>query len=151
MSTPTPAPAPKDSSALEPAATEPAPFDPHDFPQELRDSQRRAAELYAELHALQKRLPWSREPHEGWPEVTDRGRERTGREASPGWAPADAAAFDKLWAELLEATAEVHTHAWWKACRDHGVQGADLVAARQALKSAKGAVPLARADVDAAA
>ncbi|MFD9395014.1 hypothetical protein ACFWBB_31080 [Streptomyces sp. NPDC060000] len=143
MSTATPPP--------EQAPAEETPFDPHDFPQKLRDAQRRAAELYAELHSLQARLPWSREPHEGWPEVTDRGRERAGRAASPGWDPADAAAFDKLWEELLEATAYVHTHGWWKTCRDHGVEGADLVAARQALKSAKGAVPLARDDVGTAA
>ncbi|MFF4057662.1 hypothetical protein ACFYZ0_18135 [Streptomyces sp. NPDC001708] len=70
------------------------PFDPHDFPQDLRDAQREAAELYAELHALQKRLPWSREPHEGWPEVKERNQ--AGREPSPGWDPADAGAYDKL-------------------------------------------------------
>lgn len=135
----------------EQAPAEAKPFDPLDFPQKLRDAQRRAAELYAALHALQARLPWSREPHDGWPEETDRGRERAGREPSPGWPAADAAAYDKLWEELREVTAYVQTHPWWKTCRGHGVQGADLVAARQALKTAKGAVPLARDDVDTAA
>ncbi|MGX1268015.1 hypothetical protein [Streptomyces phaeoluteigriseus] len=140
MSTPPPSP--------EQASAEDQKFDPHDFPQNLRDAQRRAAELYAEIRAAQKRLPWPREPHEGWPEVTERGRERAGREASPGWPSADAAAYDRLRAELLEVTAYVHTHGWWKTCRDNGVQGADLVAARQALKTAKGAVPLSREDVE---
>ncbi|GHH22360.1 hypothetical protein [Streptomyces lanatus] len=140
-----PAPAPEQASAEEEK------FNPRDFPQKLRDAQHRAAELYAELHALQARLPWSREPHDGWPEVTDRGREQAGREASPGWDPADAEAYDKLWEELREATAAVQTHGWWKTCRDHGVQGADLVAVRQALKTANGAVPLARDDVGTAA
>lgn len=135
----------------EQAPAEEQPFDPLDFPQKLRDAQRRAAELYAEIRAAQARLPWSREPHEGWPEVTDRGREREGREPSPGWPAADAAAYDKLWEELREVTAYVQTHGWWKTCRDRGVQGADLVAARQALKTAKGAVPLVRDDVDTAA
>ncbi|MFE4582646.1 hypothetical protein [Streptomyces chartreusis] len=134
----------------EQAPAEEKPFDPL-FPQKLRDVQRRATELYAEIRAAQKRLPWSREPHNGWPEVKDRGQERKGREPSPGWPAADAAAYDKLWEELRELTAYVQTHGWWKTCRDHGVQGADLVAARQKLKTAPGAVPLARDDVDTAA
>ncbi|MEU5116666.1 hypothetical protein AB0G64_34840 [Streptomyces longwoodensis] len=91
----------------EQVAAEEKPFDPLDFPQTLRAAQRRAAELYAELHALQERLPWSREPHEGWPAVEERGQERVGREPSPGWNPVDAAAYDRLWVELREATAEV--------------------------------------------
>lgn len=133
-----------------PTPTEPT-FDPHDFPQKLRDAQRRAAELYAEIRTLQARLPWSREPHPGWPADTERGRERAGREASPGWDPADAAAYDTLRGELLDVTAYVHSHGWWKTCRDHGVTGAALVDVRQALKSAHGAVPLGRGDVDTAA
>ncbi|MFJ4473128.1 hypothetical protein ACIP2X_37330 [Streptomyces sp. NPDC089424] len=48
-------------------------------------------------------------------------------------------------------TAYVHTHGRWKTCWNHGVQGADLVAARQVLKTAEGAVPRARDYVDAAA
>ncbi|MFE2719132.1 hypothetical protein ACFXKI_46390 [Streptomyces mirabilis] len=39
-----------------------------------------------ELHALQQRLPWSREAHEGWEE--ERGRlDRAGRESTKGWEP----------------------------------------------------------------
>ncbi|OVZ99537.1 hypothetical protein B9W64_37735 [Streptomyces sp. CS159] len=142
MSTPAPAPAPEDPSA---------PFDPHAFPAALVAAQRQAAELYAALHALQATLPWSREPHPGWPDETERGRERPGRPASPGW-PADAAAeFDRLLEELRAATAVVQCHKWWERCEAEGIRGADMVAARQALKRAEGAVPLVREDVDAAA
>ncbi|MET9776216.1 hypothetical protein ABZ023_18480 [Streptomyces sp. NPDC006367] len=129
----------------------PAPFDPHAFPPELIAAQRQAAELYAALHALQETLPWSREPHPGWPEVTERGREHLGRPASPGW-PADAAAeFDRLMEELRAATAAVQCHRWWKLCEEEGVKGEALVDARQALKHADGAVPLQHGDVETAA
>jgi hypothetical protein len=74
--------------------------------------------------------------------VEERGQKRAGGGPSPGWDRADAAAYDRLWVELREATADVQTHGWWKTCRDHGVQGANLVAIRQALKTAKRAVPL---------
>jgi hypothetical protein len=36
------------------------------------------------LHAYQKTLPWSREPHPGWLEGTEWGKER-GRPETPGW------------------------------------------------------------------
>ncbi|MFE4829947.1 hypothetical protein [Streptomyces sp. NPDC056672] len=127
MSTPVPDP--------ELAFTEEKPFDPHDFPQDLRTAQLRAAGLYAEIHARQARLPWSREPHPGWPETKERGRESSGRAASPGWDPADAAAYDELWADLRKATAAIQGHQWWEICRAKGVNGPALVAARQALKS----------------
>ncbi|MFF8399875.1 hypothetical protein [Streptomyces sp. NPDC016172] len=151
MSTPAPAPAAKDPSAPGPATTEPAPFDPHAFPADLRAAQRTAAELYAALHAHQATLPWSREPDPGWPDETERGRERPGRPASPGWTDEEAAEFDRLMEELRGATAAVQTHPWWKRCKAEGIEGPALVQARQALKHAKGAVPLAREDVDAAA
>ncbi|MGW2496200.1 hypothetical protein ACWCV2_17080 [Streptomyces pseudogriseolus] len=146
-----PAPAPKDSTAPRPAETAPAPFDPHAYPADLVAAQRRAAELYAALHALQARLPWSREPHPGWPESTERGREAPGRESSPGW-PADAAAeYDQLLEDLRDATATVQCHPWWERCKAEGIEGPAMVKARQKLKHAEGAVPLAREDVDAAA
>ncbi|MEU9781444.1 hypothetical protein AB0H92_10805 [Streptomyces phaeochromogenes] len=140
MSTPAP--------SAEQAPVEEQPFDPHAFPEKLCADQRRAAELYAEIHAMQKRLPWSREPDLGWPAVEERGRERAGRESSPGWDPADAAAYDKLHQDLLAAAAAVNVHAWWTTCERRGVKGAALVAARQALKHADGAVPLSREDVE---
>jgi hypothetical protein len=132
-------------------ATEPAPFDPHAFPPKLIEAQRKAAELYAALRAHQAVLPWSREPHPGWPEESERGKERSGRPASPGWTDQQAAKFDWLMKELREATAVVQTHAWWKRCTDEGIEGPAIVRARQALKHADGAVPLAREGIDAAA
>lgn len=39
-------------------------------------------------------------------------------------------------------------HPYWERCRRHGVEGAALVDARQALKHAEGAVPLVQGDVD---
>jgi hypothetical protein len=125
-------------------STPPSPFDPHAFPKDLLDAQRQAAELHAEIQARQKRLPWSREPLPGWKAVEEHGRKRAGREDSPGWDPDDAKAYDKLREDLLEVTAFVTTHKWWKTCRNNGVEGPALVAARQALKRADGAVPLRR-------
>ncbi|WP_060880546.1 hypothetical protein, partial [Streptomyces scabiei] len=135
MSTPSPSVAPEDSST---------PFDPHAFPADLVAAQRQAAELYAALHAHQATLPWSREPHPGWPDETERGRERPGRPASPGWADTEAAEFDRLLDELRAATAVVQCHMWWERCAREGIKGADLVGARQALRHATGAVPLVR-------
>ncbi|MFC9280898.1 hypothetical protein [Streptomyces collinus] len=151
MSTAPASATPKDPTAAAPATSEPPPFKPHDFPADLLAAQRTAAELYAALHALQARLPWSREPHPGWPEVTERGRERPGKEPSPGWPEDDAAEFDRLLEDLRAATAVVQCHPWWERCKKEGVTGAALVEARQKLKHAKGAALLAQADVDAAA
>ncbi|MFF4794514.1 hypothetical protein ACFY2M_33230 [Streptomyces sp. NPDC001276] len=50
-------------------------------------AQHTEAELYADLHTFRKTLPWSREPHDGWPDEAERGRKRRGRPASPGWTP----------------------------------------------------------------
>lgn len=141
-----PALAPKDSPASTPVTSEPAPFNPHDFPVNLIAAQRTAAELYAALHALQARLPWSREPHPGWPDEAERG----GRPASLGWDPMDAAEFDRLLGELRDATAGGQCHPWWVRCKAEGITGPDLVAARQKLKHAKDAVPLAPEHADAA-
>ncbi|MGW4087040.1 hypothetical protein ACWEGS_28810 [Streptomyces sp. NPDC004822] len=129
-------------------APDPAPFDPHAFPDDLVAAQRTAAELYARLHALQARLPWSREPHDGWPAEPERGRERPGRPATPGWSETDAAEFDRLREELRAATAVVQTHGWWERCKQEGVQGAARVAARMALKHAEGAVPVQGASLE---
>ncbi|MET7600499.1 hypothetical protein ACWERY_29760 [Streptomyces sp. NPDC004082] len=137
-------PASKDSSA--PAD---APFDPLDFPQDLLDAQLRAATLYGRLHALQAKLAWSREPHEGW--AGDPDRKRKGRPATDGWSADEAAAYDRLWFELREAAAAVQRHAWWDRCESEGIKGAALVAARIALKHADGAVPLQQTDVETAA
>lgn len=126
-------------------------FEPKDFPADLRAAQLGLAQLYAELHAHQKRLPWSREEHEGWPEITEHGRERDGRPKTLGWSPEDAETYDRLWKDLRKAAEAVQAHPHWQACEEHGVQGADLVDLRVALKHAEGAVPMTRTDVDTAA
>lgn len=114
---------------------EPAPFDPHDFPDDLIAAQREAADLYVRLHVFQATLPWSREQHDGWPEEKERGRERSGRPATPGWTAEEAAEYDRLYAALRKATAAVITHRWWERCGKEGTKGGDLVKARQALRS----------------
>ncbi|MFD4791311.1 hypothetical protein ACFWN1_30575 [Streptomyces sp. NPDC058459] len=107
------------------------PFDPLAFPTRLRDAQRKAADLYAELHDYQRTLPWSREPHPGWDAVEERGKERSRRPATDGWTPEQIATYDILRSDLRDAAAPVNTHGWWSECKD---AGADLVATRQALK-----------------
>ncbi|MEV6404132.1 hypothetical protein AB0M58_14455 [Streptomyces bobili] len=134
--------------SLEQAPAEEKPFDPHDFPDDLRAAQLRAAELYAELHAYQATLPWSREPHAGWPEETERGKERLGRPETPGWTAEQSTEYDRLFEALREATAAVQGHPWWKRCGKEGIKGSALVTARQTLKHAKGAVPLRQEDVE---
>ncbi|MGI5143307.1 hypothetical protein [Streptomyces sp. CA-106110] len=42
-------------------------------------------------------------------------------------------------------------HPWWERCAHEGIEGPDLVAARQALKHAEDVVPLGQGDVRAAA
>ncbi|MET8696884.1 hypothetical protein ABZV65_30590 [Streptomyces bauhiniae] len=112
------------------------PFDPHAFPADLRRAQRKTDDLFARLHALQGTLPWSREPHPGWPAVDERARKHEGRPATPGWTPEQAAEYDGLMADLRDAAEAVRTDDWWRVCWRAGVRGADLVDARQALKHA---------------
>ncbi|MGW4349002.1 hypothetical protein ACWEL8_28570 [Streptomyces sp. NPDC004690] len=66
-------------------------------------------------------------------------------------AQCQTAEYDRLFEDLWEATALVQCHPWWERCKEEGVKGADMVAARQALMHAEGAVPLGRGDVEAAA
>jgi hypothetical protein len=132
-----------------PAESEPVPFDPMAFPSDLVGHQLKAAKLYAELHAYQATLPWSRAPHEGWPEETERGRRRSGRDATKGWTPEQAAEYDRLFAALRGATAAVQGHGWWERCGAEGVKGADLVQVRMALKRHSDAVPVPREDAAA--
>ncbi|RZU28250.1 hypothetical protein EV284_6416 [Streptomyces sp. BK022] len=113
-----------------------APFDPHAFPSDLRKAQRKVDDLFARLHALQSTLPWSREPHPGWPAVDERARKHPGRPATPGWTAEQAAEYDGLRAELRDAAEAVRGHEWWRECWRAGVRDAALVDARQALKHA---------------
>ncbi|MFE2534936.1 hypothetical protein [Streptomyces sp. NPDC059371] len=144
----TTAPTSKDDSSAQ-ATPADAPFDPLAFPKDLLDAQRREATLYAELHAHQAPLPWSREPHEGW--AGDPDQKRRGRPSTDGWSKDQADTYDKLWEDLRKATAAVQSHTWWDRCESEGIKGAALVAARMALTHADGAIPLQQADVETAA
>ncbi|GGQ39341.1 hypothetical protein ACH4NV_33485 [Streptomyces althioticus] len=104
-------------------APDSTPFDPHAFPADLVATQRQAAELYAALRAHQATLHWPREPHDGWPEEMEQGKEHPDRPASPGWAEAKAAGFDRLLPELRTITAQVQCHLWWKRCAAEGIKG----------------------------
>lgn len=126
-------------------AAEDKPFEPKDFPKDLLAAQRKLAELYAALHAHQARLPWSREADDGWPKEPERWHRR-GRPATTGWDAADAEMYDQLWEDLCKTAEVVQAHEHWTLCKQHGVVGADLVAARQALKHAEGAVPASKKD-----
>ncbi|MFG2960868.1 hypothetical protein ACGF5O_44995 [Streptomyces sp. NPDC048291] len=126
-------------------ANEDKPFNPKEFPGELLAAQRKLAELYAALHAHQARLPWSREADGGWPAEPERWHRR-GRPETSGWEEADAETYDELWAELRKAAAIVQGHEHWALCKQNGVEGAALVAVRQDLKNAKGAIPSPKGD-----
>ncbi|MEJ8632226.1 hypothetical protein [Streptomyces sp. MS2.AVA.5] len=125
-----------------------AAFDPLDFPRDLLDAQRHLTALYAQLHALQARLPWSREAHPGWEEETERGRQRPGRPATDGWTADEAAEYDRLWEKLRTVAAVVDCHPHWIRCKEAGT---GELAARQALKHADGAVPVDQGAVTTAA
>ncbi|MFE9138053.1 hypothetical protein [Streptomyces sp. NPDC007355] len=121
-----------------PAPVEKQPFDPTNFPADLRAARFRANALYAEQSALSARLPWSREPLPGWGPEKNKNTDAIiapAREASPGWDPDDAATYDRLGEELREVTATIQTHPWWATCRANGVAGPAIVQARQALRS----------------
>jgi hypothetical protein len=117
---------------------EPAePLDALSFPADLLAGQREQAEASAEPHALQTRLSWPGEPHPGWPGETERGREHPGRPASPGWDPAHDGRFGELVSRLRELA---HFVQWRRHWADVQASGADLAAARMALKRAEDAV-----------
>jgi hypothetical protein len=121
------------------AGTPAAPFDPHAFPAELLDAQRELDGLNAALQAHTKKLPWSREAHDGWEAEEERGRKRAGRKPTNGWEPEDAAEYDRLMAAILEKATFVHCHEWWSEVASNGVKGPALVDARQTLKRAAAA------------
>jgi hypothetical protein len=66
--------------------------------------------------------------------VTERRKERPGRPESPGWTVEEAAEYDRLQEALRQAAGTVQCHPHWARCK---AEGADMVAARQALKRAK--------------
>ncbi|MGW3917773.1 hypothetical protein ACWEBX_40955, partial [Streptomyces sp. NPDC005070] len=98
------------------------------------------ASLYAELHAFQKRLPWSREAHPGWEAEKERGRqERSGREQTDGWTDAEGAEYGRLMNEIRRVAAIVQCRPWWTLCKANGIIGPAMVDAHQALKHAPAA------------
>ncbi|WP_327411308.1 hypothetical protein OG458_41980 (plasmid) [Streptomyces sp. NBC_01281] len=130
------------TTAAPPAPTTGTPaetFDPHAFPGPLLDAQRELDGLNAALQAHAKKLPWSREAHDGWEEVKEHWRQRAGRESTKGWESDDAAEYDRLMGELRAKAAFVHCHEWWRTVEANGVKGPALVDARQALKRAAAA------------
>ncbi|MER6291208.1 hypothetical protein [Streptomyces sviceus] len=130
------------------SAAEDMPFDAKDFPKDLLAAQLKLAELYTALRDHQARLPWSRDADDGWPDAPERWHRR-GRPKTTGWEAADAEMYDRLWKDLRTAAAAVQGHDHWSRCKQHGVAGADLVATRQALKNADGAVPAPKEDAPA--
>ncbi|MCQ6554632.1 hypothetical protein NPS70_15700 [Streptomyces sp. C10-9-1] len=110
------------------------------FPEDLRAAQLRLHRATAELAGLVRSLPWSVEPHEGWPgtEHPHTGRTEGGRPSSPGWREEERAAVDRLRAECLALSEAVAVHPYWAE-----VAREDVVAARTELKAATrpGAAP----------
>ncbi|MFF9569873.1 hypothetical protein [Streptomyces sp. NPDC014685] len=102
------------------------------FPDDLRAAQTRLHEATAELAALGRTLPWSVEPHDGWPgkEHSHTGEVTGGRPPSPGWTDEQKAAVDELRQECLVLSETVSTHPYWKS-----FTGGDLVDRRMELKS----------------
>ncbi|WP_225626491.1 hypothetical protein [Streptomyces werraensis] len=130
-------------------APDSTPFDPHAFPADLVATQRQAAELRRPPRPPTR--PPSPDPARhttAGPKNRSGARKHPGRPASPGWAEAKAAEFDRLLPELRTTTAQVQCHLWWKRCAGEGIKGEAMVAARQALRYAEGAVPLGRGDAE---
>jgi hypothetical protein len=83
----------------------------------------------------------------GWPGPRPwSARRRTGRQTTEASA---AETYDGLWKALRKAAATVQGHDHRSRCKQHGVKGAVLVATRQPLKNADGAVPASKEDVPA--
>lgn len=103
-----------------------------DFPDDLAAAQTRLHQATAELRALLRTLPWSVEPHDGWPgtEHPHTGAITGGREPSPGWRDDQRSTVDRLRQECLDLSATVGTHPYWEA-----LTGEDVVKERMRLKA----------------
>ncbi|MFB7918124.1 hypothetical protein [Streptomyces sp. NPDC056061] len=114
------------------------------FPDDLRAAQVRLHEATAELAALGRALPWSVEPHDGWPgkEHSHTGEVTGGRPPSPGWTDEEKATVDRLRQECLALSEAVNTHPYWGS-----FTGGDLVKRRMELKSTTQPEAVAAADV----
>ncbi|MFZ3557148.1 hypothetical protein [Streptomyces sp. BH055] len=118
------------------------------FPSDLFAAQKRLHELYAEIadFPTARALPWSVEPLDGWEDekAAHGGKvEKRGRPASPGWSDDDKAAYEKLWAELLETAEIVNGHRYFA-----DFEGPDRVKERMRLKQAALPATVKAADVD---
>ncbi|MFS0697995.1 hypothetical protein [Streptomyces nitrosporeus] len=118
------------------------------FPDDLCIAQTRLHQATAELTALGRTLPWSVEPHEGWPgkEHSHTGEVTGGRPPSPGWTDEQKAAVSRLRQECLILSKTVATHPYWQS-----LSGEDLVRQRMELKSITRPQAAAALDVTAAA
>ncbi|MFF8618901.1 hypothetical protein [Streptomyces sp. NPDC015350] len=102
------------------------------FPDDLRAAQVRLHLATAELAELGRALPWSVEPHDGWPgkEHSHTGEVTGGQPPSPGWTDEQKAAVDKLRQECLALSETVTTHPYWGS-----FTGGALVDRRMELKA----------------
>ncbi|MFE6892055.1 hypothetical protein [Streptomyces sp. NPDC057694] len=115
--------------------------DAPDFPAPLIDAQREILQIQTDLHALQTKLAWSREPNDamkidGWRPFE--------RPATDGWSEQDAIRVDELRGRERELATFIVCHRHWSS-----FSGPDRVTQRSVLKHLPQAQPLH--DVDAGA
>jgi hypothetical protein len=106
--------------------------DPHGFPADLKDLQAQLYRARADYEALCRTLPWSVEPHPGWPGTAHphTGEITGGREPSPGYTPEQIAEEKRLRDLCRDLSEAVATHPYWSGFE----LGPALVEARMALK-----------------
>ncbi|MEV8333816.1 hypothetical protein [Streptomyces niveus] len=87
----------------------------YDFPQDLRDAQRRLHQVTAAYHALCRTLPWSVEPAPGWAagEKQPYTDHKSTKPESPGYTDWQRSEVARLRAAVLELSVTVSTHPYW--------------------------------------
>ncbi|MER7625787.1 hypothetical protein [Streptomyces sp. NPDC126503] len=115
----------------------------NDFPDDLRDLQAELHRARAAYAALARTLPWSVEPHPGWPGTAHphTGEITGGREPSPGYTPEQTAEEERLRRLVTDLSAAVSTHPYWNTLE----LGPARIAARMKLKH----LPEVQADIQA--
>ncbi|MER5950287.1 hypothetical protein ABT127_29995 [Streptomyces sp. NPDC001904] len=83
-----------------------------DFPADLIDAQREILKIQTDLHALQQKLAWSREPNDamridGWRPFE--------RPATDGWSEQHAVTVDELRVKERDLATFIVCHAHWMA------------------------------------
>ncbi|MFE7757659.1 hypothetical protein [Streptomyces sp. NPDC057429] len=118
---------------LQPSAPQPAVVQAPPLPDDLRTAQIRLHQATAELVTLGRSLPWSVDPHDGWPgnEHPRTGAITGGKPPSPGWTVEQKAAIHRLRQECLALSETVATHTYWQS-----FSGESLVQRRMELKAA---------------